>query len=1090
MRWSLAVVGLLAAATIEAPAVAEPWTPIASRGVFRSAHVSARLASGKILLAGGQYEPCLSLADLFDPKTLTFAETAPMKEGRGYFCAVPIDGGKRVFVAGGTTTQVSGGLATGARSTAEIYDESTNAWTLAKPMSSGRNNQFCGALPDGRVLVVAGTGDPAPALSTVEIYDPKTDAWSGGPPLPMELEATRGATLPGGDLFVIGGGSAFRWSSTASTWISPGPAHTLPTKARLAALADGRVLVMGIGTPVIYDGSAKSWTDVAVPKDVHIGASFAQLPGNKLLVAGGFEKLVAGAKPLASVEIFDGASNTWVDAPPMLIGRATHTMDAIDPGRVIVVGGPALAAEEVWNALPGVACTSDAQCGSGACVDGRCCDKACGGVCEACDVPGKEGICSPIDGAPRDGHATCAPYLSCAAGACASSCATDAECASGDVCFATLKRCGPARGLCKAEGYVVSPSGQVTDCSPYVCGPSGECLASCGTTLDCASGFACDEPSKTCVQATPRDPGSSGGCASSAKVAGTSFGWLLVVAVAIARRRRKTAGLLAAIAILALSRRASADPWRPTRPMTFAGRLFVPVTRLTDGRILVAGGSPNGDVSSAELYDVATDLWTVTTKSMSVPHSGHAAALLADGRVLIIGGHDAAKKPIAAVEIFDPTTSSFTNAPPIPTPRLLSLAIALTDGRVLVAGGVGAGNKGLTDAQLFDPKSSTWTSAGTMGALHASGGIALLPDGRAMVVGGAGGKKVDLFDPAGNTWSAGPETAAAHADAQAIALPDGRVVVVGGSAVAEVFDPKTNAWSELASGLEVRYSASATLLPTGEILIVGGSDSAGDVLSQTSEILDPAAKKVRKGPRLPAPRATQGAAVLADGRTILVGGISTNDDTVPIVSLPVIFELEKGSPCREDRDCDSSFCTDGRCCATRCKEACNACDLEGSVGTCGPIDGRPRKDHATCAPFGACIAGGCASICGSDDYCDADHVCDVESGSCVEPKSKCEGADAVDLSSGERKSCAPYACARGKCASRCATTDECTGGAICDQGSCTTGVPPVDSSGGCVYGTRAGSGAFGLVALAAIRTAQAIRRRLRAKPRPPCPTRI
>ncbi|MGZ3422281.1 MAG: GlyGly-CTERM sorting domain-containing protein, partial [Polyangiales bacterium] len=778
-----------------------------------------------------------------------------------------------------------------------------------------------------------------------------------------------------------------------------------------------------------------------------------------------------------------GKTNTWIDAPPMLIGRATHTADPIEPGRVMVVGGPSAAAEEIWNALPGVDCTSDAQCGSGACVDGKCCDKACNGACEACDVPGKEGTCTPIDGSPRMGHATCAPYVTCSAGACAASCAKDGDCASGNVCFSALNRCGPSRGLCDAEGNVVSPAGQKTLCSPFVCGPSGECLNACATTLDCATGFVCDPSQKTCSAATPREAESSGGCATTFARAG-SFGWLSLVGLALLLRRRRTAGFLAAIAIVTLSRSAAADAWRPTRPMSFPTRLYLPVTRLVDGRILVVGGSPNGDVSSAEIYDVAADTWSLA-KPMSVPHTGHVAALLGDGRVLIVGGQDASKKPIDTVEIFDPAAGAFTLGPKIPTPRQLALSIKLVDGRVLVAGGVGAGDKGLTDVQIFDPNASAWSSGGTMSAAHASGDIALLSDGRVMVVGGVSPKKVDLYDPATNSWSAGPDTGSAHDSARAVALADGRVVVVGASSVAEIFDPKSNAWSQLASGLEVRYDHSATLLPTGEVLVVGGSDSKLDVLSQTSEILDPVGKSMRPGPRLGAPRATHGAAVLADGRTILVGGLSTIDDTVPISALPLIFQLQKGSPCGSDRDCDSSFCTDGVCCATRCKEACNACDLPGSVGTCKPLDGKPRKDHTTCAPFGACIAGGCASICGSDDYCDGEHVCDVASGSCIAPTSKCDGDDAVDNASGEHKACAPYKCARGKCGSRCATTDDCSGGAICDQGTCGSGAPPSDG-GGCVYGARTGSGVFFVAAL----LVGAIRRRRRAKARPPCPTRI
>ncbi len=92
-------------------------------------------------------------------------------------------------------------------------------------------------------------------------------------------------------------------------------------------------------------------------------------------------------------------------------------------------------------------------------------------------------------------------------------------------------------------------------------------------------------------------------------------------------------------------------------------------TLLRDGRVLVAGGFSQGAQISArgfpaktgtrtarvELYDPRTRTWT-SGGSMLVRRAGHAAVLLEDGRVMVVGGEADGEPHLPTAEVYDPAT--------------------------------------------------------------------------------------------------------------------------------------------------------------------------------------------------------------------------------------------------------------------------------------------------------------------------------------------------------------------------------------------------------------------------------------------------
>lgn len=115
-------------------------------------------------------------------------------------------------------------------------------------------------------------------------------------------------------------------------------------------------------------------------------------------------------------------------------------------------------------------------------------------------------------------------------------------------------------------------------------------------------------------------------------------------------------------------------------------------TLLPDGKVLIAGGRNSTSVlSSAEIYDPATGTFS-PTGSMAVPRTGHTASL-SNGKVLLAGGSSDGilnSAEVFANGVFTPLTSTMATA------RLLHTGTVLDDGRVLLAGGRNA------DLLIFD----------------------------------------------------------------------------------------------------------------------------------------------------------------------------------------------------------------------------------------------------------------------------------------------------------------------------------------------------------------------------------------------------
>jgi len=339
--------------------------------------------------------------------------------------------------------------------------------------------------------------------------------------------------------------------------------------------------------------------------------------------------------------------------------------------------------------------------------------------------------------------------------------------------------------------------------------------------------------------------------------------------------------LLSAVVLVGCASQAALSPPSPSTSMSIEPSAEASPTLGAPS----ATPSPSS-VSSSEPSTTAPR-WEATSNVIR-PHAFHTATLLPDGRVLVAGGvvNDRLDgQASAAVELYDPSSGSWTATRRMTEARWGHTATLLPNGKVLVAGGYLNGSDSLPSAEVYDPGSGRWTITGHMTVGRGGHTATLLPDGTVLVIGGGaedtlleGGPRsatAELYDPGSGKWTATGKLTEARKGFTATLLPGGLVLVAGGDGsfmAAELYDPASRKWTATGSMAVGRFGHTATLLTDGTVLVTGGcacSDpNAGAVAS--AELYQPSKRRWIATGDMGTARIFHAATLLTDGRVLVV----------------------------------------------------------------------------------------------------------------------------------------------------------------------------------------------------------------------------
>ena len=292
---------------------------------------------------------------IYNPAAGTYTEIdAPASIFCGGNAKLP-DG--RVLVVGGFGVAATGML--GIVDT-NIFNPATQTWTKMANMHMPRWYPDLTELPDGRYVVISGNStDSSTWADTPELYDPSTNTWtllSGiSTPQVHELEYPFSYLAPNGKIFTIGPREdvSYWLDANAQTWTPVGSSGVVNGSSVM--YLPGKILYSGgassinTSTPaqanaatIDLTAATPAWKSIAPMNNARIYHTLTMLADGKVLAVGGGTvsdqmQITNGVMP---AEIWDPATQQWTTIGSIAAARNYHSTAVLQPdGTVLVSGG-------------------------------------------------------------------------------------------------------------------------------------------------------------------------------------------------------------------------------------------------------------------------------------------------------------------------------------------------------------------------------------------------------------------------------------------------------------------------------------------------------------------------------------------------------------------------------------------------------------------------------------------------------------------------------------------------------------------------------------------------------------------------------